>query len=605
MSKRKLLLADDSITIQKVVNLTFADEGIEVVAVGDGDSAMQKINESLPDLILADVNMPGLSGYEICEQIKQNAETKAIPVILLVGSFEPFDEAKAERIGADDYLTKPFQSIRQLVNKVTDLLEAKAAPVAVSTGENEDDNSWQYADTKEMPPEEMSAAHYGDAAMDDEMIDAERFGGDSETETAPQEAETAELPQSFIETAEEKEEVSYSFAETGEEIPQAESETRDAEETNSFSPPEDEVRETDFAIVSDETDEDEFQKELPSLDETEETAAFATAQTEDAETYTETDHFSEEAEEPRYAETAETSEYSTVETAETSESVYEFADTENDSEKTDEAEAVSENRQFYGEPEEYPRAAAETETVELERVYDEAETAGEETSRETEDVENAGISANDADTSVETSLETEDYPQESPSAETERETESPVEDDYEETVSESEESAEEPEEKMQVSSDARMDETAETGRILAEEDSSSSENESLLDVDEDFLELPPLVTSAPAVASAPQASFVSETQPEVKPETVETAPEIEQAVAEPAPTEPTTESVIREQIIEATGTTDMSPEMIEAIAQKVAEKLSDRAIREIAWEVVPQMTELIIKKMAEENEGKK
>ena len=105
MSKRKLLLADDSITIQKVVNLTFADEGIEVISVGDGDAAMQKIAEAAPDLVLADVNMPGMSGYQICESIKQNAATQAIPVILLVGSFEPFDEAEAYRVGADDYLT--------------------------------------------------------------------------------------------------------------------------------------------------------------------------------------------------------------------------------------------------------------------------------------------------------------------------------------------------------------------------------------------------------------------------------------------------------------------------------------------------------------------
>lgn len=96
MSKHKLLLADDSITIQKVVNLTFADEGIEVISVGDGNSAMEKFDEVAPDLVMADINMPGLSGYEICERIKGNEETRRIPVILLVGSFEPFDEREAE-----------------------------------------------------------------------------------------------------------------------------------------------------------------------------------------------------------------------------------------------------------------------------------------------------------------------------------------------------------------------------------------------------------------------------------------------------------------------------------------------------------------------------
>jgi Response regulator containing CheY-like receiver, AAA-type ATPase, and DNA-binding domains len=71
VSKPKLLLADDSATIQKVVNLTFADEGIEVIGVGDGDTAMERFSEIRPDIVLADVNMPGLSGYEVCETIRR------------------------------------------------------------------------------------------------------------------------------------------------------------------------------------------------------------------------------------------------------------------------------------------------------------------------------------------------------------------------------------------------------------------------------------------------------------------------------------------------------------------------------------------------------
>jgi CheY-like chemotaxis protein len=129
VSRRKLLLADDSVTIQKVVNLTFADEGIDVVTVGDGDSAMEKITESLPDLVLADVNMPGLNGYQICDILRENEATKHIPVILLVGSFEPFDEVEATRVGANAYLTKPFQSIRQLVSQVSELMESSAPTV--------------------------------------------------------------------------------------------------------------------------------------------------------------------------------------------------------------------------------------------------------------------------------------------------------------------------------------------------------------------------------------------------------------------------------------------------------------------------------------------
>jgi CheY-like chemotaxis protein len=122
VSKRKLLLADDSVTIQKVVNLTFADEGIEVISVSDGDSAMTKILEISPDIVMLDVNMPGLNGYQICENVRKSERFKHLPVILLVGSFEPFDEDESRRVGANEYLTKPFQSIRQLVTTVTNLL---------------------------------------------------------------------------------------------------------------------------------------------------------------------------------------------------------------------------------------------------------------------------------------------------------------------------------------------------------------------------------------------------------------------------------------------------------------------------------------------------
>jgi len=127
LAGRKLLLADDSITIQKVVALTFADEGVEVVTVSDGHEAIEKLQGITPDIVLADVFMPRVSGYEVCRYIKENAKLKHIPVMLLVGSFEPFDEAEARRVGADDILTKPFQSIRRLIDKVGGLVGSKPA----------------------------------------------------------------------------------------------------------------------------------------------------------------------------------------------------------------------------------------------------------------------------------------------------------------------------------------------------------------------------------------------------------------------------------------------------------------------------------------------
>lgn len=122
LAGRILLLADDSITIQKIVALTFAEEGIEVIAVSDGAEAIEKLEETSPDVVLADVFMPRMNGYQVCEHIKQTERLRHIPVMLMVGSFEPFDEVEARRVGADDILTKPFQSIRTLMDKVGALL---------------------------------------------------------------------------------------------------------------------------------------------------------------------------------------------------------------------------------------------------------------------------------------------------------------------------------------------------------------------------------------------------------------------------------------------------------------------------------------------------
>jgi CheY-like chemotaxis protein len=129
---RKLLVADDSPTYRKVIDLTFTDEGMEVTTVGDGHEAWESLAQSVPDVVLADVFMPGISGYELCELIKENERFGRIPVMLLVGSFEPFDEAEARRVGADDVVTKPFQSIRQLVSRVGSLLSGKS-PAEEST----------------------------------------------------------------------------------------------------------------------------------------------------------------------------------------------------------------------------------------------------------------------------------------------------------------------------------------------------------------------------------------------------------------------------------------------------------------------------------------
>lgn len=135
LAGRKLLLADDSATIQKVVDLTFADEGVRVVAVGNGQEAIDQILEFAPDIVLADVFMPSPNGYEVCEYVKTHEKLKHIPVMLLVGSFEPFDEAEARRVGADDILTKPFQSIRRLIDRVGSLVSSPSVEKERPTAE--------------------------------------------------------------------------------------------------------------------------------------------------------------------------------------------------------------------------------------------------------------------------------------------------------------------------------------------------------------------------------------------------------------------------------------------------------------------------------------
>ncbi len=131
MSK-KLLLADDSITIQKVIGITFAKEDYELTVVDNGDAAFEKALEVRPDLILADVFMPGKNGYEVCAAVKQNPLLSGTPVLLLTGTFEPFDEDKARAVGADGWIAKPFES-QALINRVEKLLSQATQPVQTPT----------------------------------------------------------------------------------------------------------------------------------------------------------------------------------------------------------------------------------------------------------------------------------------------------------------------------------------------------------------------------------------------------------------------------------------------------------------------------------------
>ncbi len=122
--KRRILLADDSVTIQKVIELTFMDEDYEVRAVSNGDEAVALLQELDPDFVIADVHMPGANGYDVCRRAKQLKPN--VPVLLLVGTFEPFDEGQARSCGADSFLKKPFDS-QELLQRVEELIRPRAA----------------------------------------------------------------------------------------------------------------------------------------------------------------------------------------------------------------------------------------------------------------------------------------------------------------------------------------------------------------------------------------------------------------------------------------------------------------------------------------------
>ena len=122
----KLLLADDSVTIQRVIQLTFADEDIDVTTVGDGQLAIDRLDADPPDIVLADIDMPKRDGYEVAAYVKSRPRLAHIPVVLLTGAFEPIDQARAAAAGSSDVLAKPFEP-QMVINRVKELLGRKRA----------------------------------------------------------------------------------------------------------------------------------------------------------------------------------------------------------------------------------------------------------------------------------------------------------------------------------------------------------------------------------------------------------------------------------------------------------------------------------------------
>ena len=128
---RKILLADDSVTAQNMGRKILADAGYEVITVNNGSAALKKIGEAKPDLIVLDVYMPGYSGLEVCQRLKEVGETSRIPVLLTVGKLEPFKPDEAKRVRADGFIVKPFEASELL--SALSKLEDKVVPRADSS----------------------------------------------------------------------------------------------------------------------------------------------------------------------------------------------------------------------------------------------------------------------------------------------------------------------------------------------------------------------------------------------------------------------------------------------------------------------------------------
>ena len=128
---RKILLADDSVTAQNMGRKILADAGYEVTTVNNGSAALKRVAEQRPDLIVLDVYMPGYSGLEVCQRLKEAGETSRIPILLTVGKLEPFKPEEAKRVRADGFIVKPFEASELL--SALSKLEDKIVPRAESS----------------------------------------------------------------------------------------------------------------------------------------------------------------------------------------------------------------------------------------------------------------------------------------------------------------------------------------------------------------------------------------------------------------------------------------------------------------------------------------
>jgi DNA-binding response OmpR family regulator len=169
VSKQKILIVDDDNNIAELISLYLAKECYETMIVNDGESVMPAMNSFAPNLILLDVMLPGIDGYQVCREIRAKY---SVPIIMLSAKGEVFDKVLGLELGADDYIEKPFDS-KELVARAKAVLR-RYKPVSTTT-ESSRDKCAQYTDlsinltnysviykgkTVDMPPKELELLYF-------------------------------------------------------------------------------------------------------------------------------------------------------------------------------------------------------------------------------------------------------------------------------------------------------------------------------------------------------------------------------------------------------------------------------------------------------------
>ncbi len=118
---RKILIVDDEVYILHILDFSLGAEGYEVITAADGEEALEKARTEKPDLVVLDVMMPKVDGFEACRRLKNDPETREMPVILLTAKGREVDRKMGIEVGADDYMVKPF-SPSKLIQKIESFL---------------------------------------------------------------------------------------------------------------------------------------------------------------------------------------------------------------------------------------------------------------------------------------------------------------------------------------------------------------------------------------------------------------------------------------------------------------------------------------------------